>query len=57
VPAGFPFEGDEVYYPKIVAVVHGQSIHLNAGWGPIHVPLPLPDAITVIAGPDFRRTT
>ncbi len=55
VPADFPLEGDENYYPTRVRFVHGREVRFDTDWGTeVRVALPLPEVVT-IKGP-LRRT-
>jgi hypothetical protein len=51
---GFPFEGNDSFYPERLEVVGGEEARFRTTWGElVRAPLPLPSSL-VVAGPRIR---
>jgi hypothetical protein len=56
LPAGFPYEGDDVLYPEALAFERDDLVRFDTAWGAVvQLPLPLPPTWTV-DGPTVRGT-
>jgi len=56
VPPGFPFEGDDSFYPEHLEILSPHEVRFQTAWGGlVRVPSPLPESV-LIAGPSVASS-